>query len=285
MPYALLTPALQALGSGGRNGLRSTTSSGRSDAVTSAGTNASNSSGRSSASRPACFDSATSCDNVGLKCSSGSGSGSSSGLLLTDASTAITDVTKLPDSWNIGQLREQGQLLIAALPWLPACVGPEFHVPALGPFSYRLLACSSQAERSAGTILHLPCRVGWVGTGGTRGSSASHCGAQLQQWPTVKRPWMHLSCSHLNPMDLSVFPPQPPTARTHTRCQPAMSSAVDFTELEIIKAIGEGSFGQVFLARYCQTPVAVKMMGQHRASSATSSVHERETMRQLSKAS
>ena len=34
---------------------------------------------------------------------------------------------------------------------------------------------------------------------------------------------------------------------------------VDFGELELAKLVGEGSFGQVWLARWCQTTVAVKV--------------------------
>lgn len=35
-------------------------------------------------------------------------------------------------------------------------------------------------------------------------------------------------------------------------------------DLKLIESVGEGSFGEVWLATYCETPVAVKILAQVR---------------------
>eukprot|EP00887_Chlorella_sp_A99_P007218 scaffold2.g7218.t1 len=60
-------------------------------------------------------------------------------------------------------------------------------------------------------------------------------------------------------------------------------SSVLFSELELGRVIGEGSFGQVWVARWCQTTVAVKMLMQTRVPGATDSAGERRMLRQLQK--
>lgn len=64
---------------------------------------------------------------------------------------------------------------------------------------------------------------------------------------------------------------------------PEAWNIVEFHELDLGKTIGEGSFGQVFLAKYCHTPVAVKMLTPPRDAGATASVLERSVLKQLSK--
>ncbi|GAB4816196.1 hypothetical protein N2152v2_003242 [Parachlorella kessleri] len=64
---------------------------------------------------------------------------------------------------------------------------------------------------------------------------------------------------------------------------PEAWNIVGFQELELGRVIGEGSFGQVWLAKYCQTPVAVKMLTPQRMANASDSMQARSTLRQLSK--
>jgi hypothetical protein len=62
--------------------------------------------------------------------------------------------------------------------------------------------------------------------------------------------------------------PRPPSTRCAREPRPAPSAdrslcaprAVNFADLELLKPIGEGSFGLVYMARYLQTTVAVKML-------------------------
>ena len=58
-----------------------------------------------------------------------------------------------------------------------------------------------------------------------------------------------------NPSDLS-------TDLTHFTPTQYGGEVIDFSKLEIIRPIGEGSFGLVYLARYLQTTVAVKVLTQ-----------------------
>ncbi|KAL4425219.1 hypothetical protein ABPG75_009235 [Micractinium tetrahymenae] len=60
-------------------------------------------------------------------------------------------------------------------------------------------------------------------------------------------------------------------------------SVVRFGDLELSHVLGRGSFGAVYLAKYCQTTVAVKMLGAEKKSEVTDSVHHRHVIRQLEK--
>ncbi|KAL4426099.1 hypothetical protein ABPG77_002685 [Micractinium sp. CCAP 211/92] len=72
--------------------------------------------------------------------------------------------------------------------------------------------------------------------------------------------------------DLSKLPPE----FSDGRCR-----AMTASEFQLIRPLGEGSFGQVFLARYCETMVAVKMLTHQNVPSPTSSVQYATTLRNL----
>ncbi|KAL4428440.1 hypothetical protein ABPG75_002529 [Micractinium tetrahymenae] len=58
---------------------------------------------------------------------------------------------------------------------------------------------------------------------------------------------------------------------------------VEWRELEVSKTLGSGSFGTVLLAKFCHTPVAVKLLGGDKAPGATDSLHRRNVVRDLAK--
>ncbi|GAB4815801.1 hypothetical protein N2152v2_002847 [Parachlorella kessleri] len=64
---------------------------------------------------------------------------------------------------------------------------------------------------------------------------------------------------------------------------PETWNVVGFEELELAKAVGEGSFGQVYLAKYCHTIVAVKVLSQAKAVTPTSSSVQQSTLENLFK--
>ncbi|GAB4815800.1 hypothetical protein N2152v2_002846 [Parachlorella kessleri] len=71
--------------------------------------------------------------------------------------------------------------------------------------------------------------------------------------------------------------------RTDPAKIPATWNVVGFEELELAKAVGEGSFGQVYLAKYCHTIVAVKVLSQAKAVTPTSSSVQQSTLENLLK--
>jgi serine/threonine protein kinase len=54
----------------------------------------------------------------------------------------------------------------------------------------------------------------------------------------------------------------------------------DFT---LVRQIGDGSFSNVYLGKYCETTVAVKMLTQHNAPSATATLQQRTALANLQK--
>ena len=64
---------------------------------------------------------------------------------------------------------------------------------------------------------------------------------------------------------------------------PATPAAVSPTDIQLVELVGEGSFGEVWLAEYCGALVAVKILAKVRSDNMTRSMQHQLALRHLTK--